>query len=83
MVSIKKYTSGFFVLLLLLGACTKKKTLEKQPIFSKLTPKQTGINFSNDLVESDSLNYLTYAYMYMGGGVAAADFNNDGLHDLF
>ena len=83
MVSIKKYTRSFFVLILIFGACAKKKALEKEPIFSKLVPKQTGINFSNDLIETDSLNYLTYAYMYMGGGVAAADFNNDGLHDLF
>ena len=40
MVSIKKYTLGFFVLTLILGACTPKKTLEKEPIFSKLVPNK-------------------------------------------
>ena len=52
-------------------------------VFTKLSAAKTGIKFSNNLIETDSLNYLTYAYMYMGGGVAAADFNNDGLNDLF
>jgi len=52
-------------------------------IFEKLDYKQTSITFSNNLLETDSLNYLNYAYMYMGGGIAAGDINNDGLIDLF
>ena len=39
--------------------------------------------FNNKITETDSLNILDYLYFYNGAGVAAADFNNDGLQDLF
>ncbi|HEY1005637.1 MAG TPA: VCBS repeat-containing protein, partial [Sphingobacteriaceae bacterium] len=52
-------------------------------IFERTDPADTKISFSNDLVESDSLNILDYLYFYNGAGVAAADFNNDGLEDLY
>ncbi len=64
-----------------LTSCTSKKN--NRTIFKKLNHTETGVSFSNTLTETDSLNYFTYAYMYMGGGVAAGDMNNDGLIDLF
>jgi len=71
----------FLVLLFssLFFSCIRKE--KKQ--FSLLSAKDTGIPFSNDIVETDSLNYFTYPYMYMGGGISAGDINNDGLVDLF
>ena len=51
--------------------------------FTLLSPKQTGVTFSNKLTESESANVLAYEYFYNGGGVAVGDFNNDGLPDLF
>ncbi|MFS4467951.1 VCBS repeat-containing protein [Maribacter sp. 2210JD10-5] len=48
-----------------------------------MTSAKTGLSFSNDIVETDSLNYFSYPYMYMGGGVSAGDINNDDLVDLF
>ena len=52
-------------------------------LFHKRLPTQTGIHFSNELRESESLNILTFEYLYNGAGVGAGDFNNDGLVDLF
>ena len=69
-------------IVIFLSSCTKQKPYSEK-LFKKLDIKQSGINFSNDLTENDSLNYFTYAYLYMGGGVSAGDINNDGLIDLF
>ena len=32
---------------------------------------------------TEELNYFTYQYIYMGGGVSVGDFNNDGLQELY
>ena len=71
-----------FILVLFLSAC-KNDFKNNSPIFKKINASYSGINFSNTLKENDSLNYLTYAYMYMGGGISVGDINNDGLNDLF
>lgn len=52
-------------------------------LFRLLPPSRTGIEFRNQLTESDSLNILNYANIYNGGGVGIGDFNNDGLPDIF
>ncbi len=78
---MKKVILSFFTLLLFFS-CTKEKEANSL-LFKILSPESTGVKFSNNLTETDSLNYLNYAYMYMGGGVSAGDINNDGLIDLF
>jgi hypothetical protein len=54
-----------------------------QALFKKIPAAETGIAFQNRLVETPALNIITYEYYYNGGGVATADFNNDGLIDVF
>src|SRR4051812_25477403 len=52
-------------------------------LFVLLPPAQTGIHFNNKITESDSLNILNQANIYNGGGVGVADFNKDGLMDIY
>jgi hypothetical protein len=68
----------FFVFPILYGCTPKKDTL-----FTSLPADKTGINFINRIADTDSLNILDYLYYYNGGGVAVADFNNDGLPDIY
>ncbi len=73
---------AYFILLALLIACQPQD--EKiSTHFSAIDPQSSGISFSNDIIENDTLNYFTFPYLYMGGGVAVGDINNDGLSDLF
>ena len=69
----------FACLLILLASCEKKP----QPLLNLLPVSHTGIDFINSIEESDTFNILTEEYIYNGGGVGVADFNNDGLRDLF
>ena len=71
-----------FGFLLLLNSCGEQED-NTPKLFNKLSAAQSGIDFNNILTENDSLNYFTYSYLYMGGGIAAGDINNDGLIDLF
>lgn len=66
------------LLIVSLSACQDKDTL-----FEKLSSSKTNITFNNALQESPDFNVLKYSYFYNGGGVAAGDFNNDGLTDLY
>ncbi|MCC6725390.1 MAG: VCBS repeat-containing protein [Saprospiraceae bacterium] len=56
---------------------------DAKPLFTAVPPEQSGVVFDNKLVESPAQNIITYEYFYNGGGVALADFNNDGLIDLY
>ena len=51
--------------------------------FVLLNSTDSKVDFNNQLTEDDSLNYFTYAYMYMGGGISIGDINNDQLPDIY
>ncbi len=50
--------------------------------FRLISSRHSGIDFKNQLFESDSFNVITYEYIYNGGGVGIGDLNNDGLPDI-
>lgn len=64
----------------LLTNCSKK---QPETLFVTKSSDHTGITFKNELVQTPELNILNYLYFYNGAGVAAGDFNNDGLVDLY
>lgn len=61
------------------GALTNNATT----LFSKITSETSGITFQNEIKEDMEMNFLTYPYMYVGGGVAVGDLDKDGLQDLY
>lgn len=43
----------------------------------------SGIDFSNDIEEDESVNIMMYDYLYNGGGIGIGDFDHNGYMDLF
>ena len=79
------YLSIIPVLILVsLVSCNKSiDDLPSDKLFTEIPADITHVTFENKIPESEKLHYYKYLYIYIGGGVAAADFNNDGRVDLF
>ncbi|MEM7551221.1 MAG: FG-GAP-like repeat-containing protein [Bacteroidota bacterium] len=80
------------ILLIIIASCNKSDSIKRGAIenkesvfqvFKEHRSNETGINFINVINESPNLNYFTFRHMYIGGGVVTADFNNDGLSDVY
>ena len=78
-----KVKIGIAALVLLMCAALCSCQVGSDTLFKLLPSSETGIDFSNDIQDNDTFNILTYEYIYNGGGVGIADFNNDGLRDIF
>lgn len=75
-------------MILVVFGCSEKPKMQPEapkaePLFKLRKSAETGINFANTLTEDKNRNIIRYQGYYDGGGVAASDFNNDGLIDLF
>ncbi|WP_416381005.1 VCBS repeat-containing protein [Hymenobacter sp. GOD-10R] len=79
---IRRSQAGYAFLCLLLFSSAAIDSNAQQPLFNLLSPKETGISFTNEVSETEALNILSYEYFYNGGGVAVGDINNDGLSDI-
>ncbi len=66
--------------LALISGCAKEAHM---PLFTHLSPEETGITFVNAVQEQEGFNVLEYEYFYNGGGVAIGDINNDALPDVY
>jgi enediyne biosynthesis protein E4 len=71
------------LLVSLLGGVSCGREAGAAPMFTLLTPDQTGITFANTITTSDSENVQMDSFVYNGGGVAIGDIDNDGLADVF
>ncbi|MCH9659578.1 MAG: VCBS repeat-containing protein [Bacteroidetes bacterium] len=83
----RKHTYYFLSLLwvsipILCFSCTSEEH-KTNPLFIDKPASETGVTFSNNLQSTPEFNILNYIYYYNGGGIAAGDFNNDGLQDLY
>ena len=75
-----KQTLVILTVLLSVSCNTSKK---ENQLFNLIPSEVSEIAFINTIEETEELNYFTYPYLYMGGGTAIGDFNNDGLEDVF
>ncbi len=66
------------LLSILISACAVEPSA-----FDILGSEQTHLDFENSIPDSDVINILSFEYIYNGGGVGTADFDKDGLQDLF
>ncbi|TMM59554.1 hypothetical protein FEE95_03030 [Maribacter algarum] len=66
-----------------MASCDDEQNDSSATNFQKVPSKTSGILFSNNIVENDTLNYFNFPYLYLGGGVSIGDINNDGLPDIY
>ncbi|WP_410005990.1 VCBS repeat-containing protein [Aequorivita nionensis] len=79
------------ILLLFLLSCSQpskkennsKYTDNATTLYSKINSETSQLNFTNVIKEDVDFNFLNYTYIYVGGGVAVGDIDNDGLQDLY
>lgn len=90
MYSLLKSVTFFFLLIVLISCKTagekndySKSKINNQKQFTSIKSNHSGISFNNVNQENNQHNVFKYEYFYNGGGVAVADFNNDGLEDVF
>ena len=60
-------------------------SLSTNPLFQSVPSSHSGITFNNKLTENlqTGENILDFDFFFNGAGVAIADFDNDGLEDIF
>jgi len=68
----------FAFIVFIISSCNLKK-----PLFELVKSSHSGIDFNNQVTETDSLNVLDVSNIYNGGGVGIGDFNKDGLQDIY
>ncbi|AQG81271.1 VCBS repeat-containing protein [Spirosoma montaniterrae] len=66
----------------LLAGCRSGSDAPTEPLFKKLSPDESHINFTNTVTDDKDFNVFNYRNFYNGGGVAIGDVNNDGLSDV-
>lgn len=71
-----------YYIVIVFTICTSCKKRENI-LFTSLSSNSTNISFQNKLISKPNLNILNYLYFYNGSGVSVADFNNDGLCDIY
>ncbi|WKN44932.1 VCBS repeat-containing protein [Tunicatimonas pelagia] len=73
------YQIGITVSAALLTCCNFSDT----SLFTQINSTDSHLSFTNQVVETDSVNLAYNYYFYNGAGVAVCDFNSDGRQDIY
>jgi len=76
----------FLAICLSMLACqpsSKQEGVVPNTRFTSLSAQYTGIDFKNEVENTDKFNIFSYRNFYNGGGVGIGDVNNDGLPDVY
>ncbi|NJC25352.1 VCBS repeat-containing protein [Neolewinella antarctica] len=65
------------------GSPATQVTSDVPQLFTLLKGDKTRLTFNNQPELTAEFNVFNYMYFYNGGGLAAGDFNQDGLVDLY
>jgi len=60
-----------------------KQNKNKEPLFKSLDSNETGLDFTNRVIDTKDFNIFSYRNFYNGAGVGIGDINNDGLPDVY
>jgi hypothetical protein len=71
---------GYFFITVFIFSCTDAKK-NTTPLFKLVN--NSGINFTNTVIDDSLENGFLFRNFYNGSGVAIGDINNDGLADVF
>ncbi len=71
--------------IILIQSCYKRteEQSSSESLFELVLPSQSGINFTNTVIDTGDITIYDSDLIYAGGGVSVGDINNDGLQDLF
>jgi hypothetical protein len=79
------------IIILLATACNTESAVERSypedtstiKVLQSISPQSSGINFSNNITETQSHNLVSFEGYSQGAGVAILDYDNDGYQDIF
>lgn len=78
-----KSNFAYHLFLVLIFSSCQKDINSEDNLFELVPEVLSGVHFKNELKDTPELNILSYLYYYNGAGLAVADFNQDGLEDIF
>lgn len=79
---LKSLPALLILFLLILSSCNNKHLSSSDEALFQLVDN-SGIDFTNTVVNTKDFNIFTFRNFYNGGGAAIGDLNNDGLADIF